>query len=152
MDQHEAPEDPTPDCFNAGLLATFEEQATHLKKRARARREAVQLKSVILDTKDREQISVEDSLGKRLPGEEMQGCTNLRTLRTLMAMIDERGFERSPHQARRAPAPRAPRPRALVPLCSCPHPTRTKFCLFWCEQMKFHSAFERSTARVLYKE
>ena len=109
------PEDP--DCaLNKSLLKEFEKHSEELRARARARREAVQLKSVVNDREEREEVSQEDSLGRRQPQDEYQGDVNMRTLRQLLKMIDEKGFERSPHQ------------------------------------MKFHSAFERSTARVLYKD
>ena len=106
-----------PDCaLNNSLLKQFEKHSEQLRARARARREAVQLKSVVNDREEREQVSEEDMLGRRQPQDEYQGDVNLRTLRQLLKMIDERGYERSPHQ------------------------------------MKFHSAFERSTARVIYKD
>jgi len=106
-----------PECsISKKLLDEFEKHSSSLRERARARRNAVQLKSVVNDKEEREQVSESDSLGRRQPQDEYQGDVNMRTLRQLLKMIDEKGFERSPHQ------------------------------------MKFHSAFERSTARVLYKD
>jgi hypothetical protein len=101
--------------FGDELTSEFEKHAQRLRDRSRARREAVKLRAPVLDTEDHEQVSEADSLGKWQPQDEMQGDVNLRTLRTLLRMVDERGFERSAHQ------------------------------------LRFHSAFERSTARVLYK-
>ena len=102
--------------FSDQLSAEFEKHAERLRERARARREAVKLRASVLDREDHEQVSETAALGKWQPQDEMQGDVNIRTLRTLLKMIDERGFERSAHQ------------------------------------LRFHSAFERSTARVLYKE
>lgn len=89
-------------CLNNALCNEFEHQAERLAKRAKARREAVQLKSVILDREARDQVNEEDMLGRRQPQDEFQGDVNMRTLRALLKMIDERGFERSPHQVRMA--------------------------------------------------
>ena len=101
--------------FNDQLSAEFEKHAERLRERARARRDAVKLRAPVLDREDREHASEADSLGKWQPQDEMQGDVNLRTLRTLLKMVDERGFERSAHQ------------------------------------LKFHSAFERSASRIIYR-
>jgi len=101
--------------FSDQLSAEFEKHAERLRERARARRESVMLRAPVLDRDDHEQISEEAALGKWQPGDEMQGDVNIRTLRSLLKLVDQRGFERSPHQ------------------------------------LRFHSAFERSTARVLYR-
>ena len=76
----------------------------------------MRMRSVVNDNEKKEVTSEEDSLGRRLPTDEFQGDVNLRTLRSLLKMIDERGYERSDHQ------------------------------------MRFHSAFERATSRVIYKD
>ena len=102
--------------FKESVIAEFEVQARRLRERSRSRREAVALKAVVNDDEDREALSVEESLGRPQPGDQFQGDTNLRTLHTLLKMVDERGFERSPHQ------------------------------------MRFHEAFERSCARVIYRD
>ena len=83
------------------LLAQYEPHATHLAKRAKTRREAVALRSVVEDDNGREAVTVEESLGKWQPGDELQGDVNFRTLRSLLKLVDEKGFERSPHQVRR---------------------------------------------------
>jgi hypothetical protein len=98
------------------VMPEFEAHSERLKERARARRDAVQLRAAVLDREDREQASAEEALGRRIPQDEFQGDTNIRTLRALLKMVDERGFERSPHQVR------------------------------------FHDAFERATARVIYRD
>tara|TARA_B110000046_G_scaffold167824_2_gene185760 strand:+ start:1518 stop:1871 length:354 start_codon:yes stop_codon:yes gene_type:complete len=49
----------------------------------------------IVDDKDeREALNIIDTLGKRQPHDAYIGDVNLRTLRTLLTMIDERGWER----------------------------------------------------------
>ena len=65
---------------------------------ARARRDAVRLRSVVDDQADSLAVDIRDTLGVRLPNDKFAGCTNLRTLRALLTMVDDRGFERSPHQ------------------------------------------------------
>ena len=102
--------------FSDQLSAEFEKHAERLRERSRARREAVKLRASVLDREDREEASETDALGKWQPQDEFQGDVNLRTLRSLLKAVDEKGFERSAHQ------------------------------------LKFHSAFERSTARIIYRE
>lgn len=80
--------------FSPSLLAEFESHATLLRQRARARRQAVQLKGVVNDKEERDQINEQDLLGKRQPGDDYQGDVNIRTLRMLLAMIDQKGYER----------------------------------------------------------
>ena len=101
--------------FSEAIMLQFAEHADALRDAARERRRAVQLRHVVADREMQESVSVEESLGKRQPGDEFQGDINLRTLRTLLSIIDTRGFERSPHQ------------------------------------MRFHSSFERASARVVYR-
>ena len=126
-------------CLSKSLRSEFEAQSDRLAKRARLRRDAVQLRSVAIDREERDQTSEADLLGRRQPQDEYQGDVNLRTLRSLLKRIDENGFERSPHQV--------PRGRRPTPFMRCN--TDIMSCLW---QIKFHSAFERSTARVIYKD
>lgn len=56
------------------------------------------MRSVVHDDEVVEQASEEDGLGRRQPGDEFQGDCNMRTLRSLLKMIDGKGFERSDHQ------------------------------------------------------
>ena len=98
------------------LLAEFEPHQRHVADRARVRRDAVALRSVVDDREGREAVTVQESLGKWQPGDELQGDVNFRTLRSLLKLVDEAGFERSPHQ------------------------------------LKFHAAFERAAARVIYRD
>ena len=102
--------------FSDEVMGRFASHADTLRVAARERRAAVQLRHVVADREMQEAVSVEDTLGKRQPGDEFQGDVNLRTLRTLLSIIDGRGFERSPHQ------------------------------------MRFHSSFERASARVVYRQ
>ena len=107
--------------FSNDILKEFGDHATRMREAARARREAVQLRAVVDDKEDGVAVSVWDTLGVRLPNDKWAGCTNLRTLRALLSIIDgarrppgqqqdhlsagacacaDRGFERSPHQMR----------------------------------------------------
>ena len=52
------------------------------------------LRNVVEDKQDHEAISVEDTLGRRQPTDVYSGDVNLRTLRLLLKMIDNRGWER----------------------------------------------------------
>ena len=121
--------------FSNTTLDEFAAHSTKMREAARARREAVRLRAVADADADAVAVSVWDTLGVRLPNDKWRGCTNLRTLRALLSIIDDRGFERSAHQVRRF---RAPCPRCRLT------PTRA--------QMKFHSAFERCVSRVVYKQ
>ena len=84
--------------FVESIIHEFAAHADRLRQSARQRREAVQLRNVVADKEMQEAVSVEDTLGKRQPQDEYQGDINLRTLRTLLGIVDQRGFERSPHQ------------------------------------------------------
>ena len=101
--------------FSAAIHEKFPEHDSDMRVSARKRRDAVQLRNVVADKDVQEAVTIQDTLGKRQPGDVYQGDVNIRTLRTLLSIIDGRGFERSPHQ------------------------------------MRFHSAFERATARVTYR-
>ena len=87
-----------PGFFSHATLNEFTNHAAKMREQARARREAVQLKAVIDDDADAVAVDIKDTLGVRLPNDKWQGCTNLRTLRALLSIIDDRGFERSAHQ------------------------------------------------------
>lgn len=102
--------------FADAVALEFEAHAARMRERSRARRDAVRLKCVV-DDDSAHQIVADPraTLGVSLPGDRWTGCTNLRTLRALLTIVDDNGFERSPHQ------------------------------------LAFHSAFERCTARVIYK-
>lgn len=122
--------------FASHILAEFDQHATRLRDAHRARKAAVALKNVVEDREEREAISVVDTLGKRQPSDVYEGDVNLRTLRTLLFMVDERGWERY---------------AASLPLFKrCilnKHDTDFRSP----HQMQFHSSFEKCVARVLYK-
>jgi hypothetical protein len=80
--------------FSDATLDAFESHSTKMREAARARRAAVQLRAVVDDKEDGQAVSIWDTLGVRLPNDKYDGCVNLRTLRTLLTIIDDRGFER----------------------------------------------------------
>ena len=76
------------------VKSEFEKHSERLREHARAKRQSVLLRSIVTDTEEREALSADDLLGRRQPHDEFQGDVNLRTLRALLAKIDEKGFER----------------------------------------------------------
>lgn len=74
------------------VLEAFEAHRTRLAEASRQRREAVCFKNVVDDKQERSALSIVDTLGKRQPGDQFNGDVNLRTLRTLLTMIDQRGI------------------------------------------------------------
>lgn len=84
--------------FSQVILNEFDSHSEAVRKRARARQEAVRLRATVDDNSASAVVDIRDTLGTRLPQDNWEGCTNLRTLRTLLSLVDDRGFERSPHQ------------------------------------------------------
>jgi hypothetical protein len=84
--------------FANAILKEFESHSDAVRKRARERQEAVRLRATVDDHTAAAVVDIRDTLGVRLPEDHWEGCTNLRTLRTLLSIVDDRGFERSPHQ------------------------------------------------------
>lgn len=84
--------------FSEEFLNEYETHVQRLKTAHESKKEATALKNVATDKDVVEAADVWDTLGKKQPGDRFNGCVNLRTLRTLLKMIDERGFERSEHQ------------------------------------------------------
>lgn len=80
------------------VIDEFTKHANAMRESSRARRDAVRLRSVVDDDHDAVAVDIRDTLGVPQPQDKWQGCTNLRTLRTLLSIVDDRGFERSPHQ------------------------------------------------------
>lgn len=76
------------------ILEEFQTHASALRKAHSARKEAVVLRNVVQDKQDHETTTLEDTLGRRQPSDVYKGDVNLRTLRLLLKMIDERGWER----------------------------------------------------------
>lgn len=117
------------------VLQEFARHAARAKQAERDRREVIQPVNLVDDAAEAiEAVDPAEALGKRLPGDRFQGCANLRTLRTLMKMVDEKGFERSDHQVRDRSEPTACLTVSLV-----------------CRQLQFHSAFERCVSRAIYR-
>ena len=91
--------------FSNAILDEFASHSAKMRNAARSRRDAVQLRAVVDDDADAVAVDIKDTLGVRLPNDKWQGCTNLRTLRALLSIIDDRGFERSAHQVDRSRPP-----------------------------------------------
>ena len=74
--------------------------ATRLREAARERRNMLLMRPVVMEIPTASEVvgNGENFLGIPIRGETMAGDTNLRTLRTLLSIIDDRGFERSAHQ------------------------------------------------------
>ena len=126
--------------LSPALNALFASHMNDLKHSHETRKESVTLKSVATDTSNRVgTMDVTDTLGVRLPGDRWNGCTNLRTLRSLLAMVDDRGFERCVYTCCALCLPHAFQTPSLFFAHRSPH------------QIRFHSAFERCVSRVVYK-
>jgi len=76
------------------ILHEFQKHTDRLRDASNARKNAVALKNVVEDKQDRETMKVADTLGRRQPSDVYDGDVNLRTLRTLLKMTDESGWER----------------------------------------------------------
>ena len=102
--------------IDPGLLDVFQSHATKVRDAARAKRDAVALKHVVDDPELRDDAIDDNTLGKRLPGERFAGDTALRTLNQLLAMVDQRGFERcATHFVLTGARTHAPTPPPLGP-------------------------------------
>ena len=77
--------------FSNEILEGYQAHAQRLKKAHEQRREATSLKNVATDVDVIESIDIIDTLGKRQPNDRFNGCVNLRTLRSLLKLIDDRG-------------------------------------------------------------
>ncbi|MDA9603532.1 hypothetical protein N9S30_00090 [bacterium] len=86
------------------MLTLFETHEASLRDLKRKRMERYRVRNVVAgdaaaqcgacDTEEQE------TLGVRRSDDVYEGDVHLRTLRRLLAMIDDRGFARSPHQLR----------------------------------------------------
>lgn len=83
-----------PEC----ILSQFEKHAEALRLASRARKESMAMRNVVVDGDQKHAVNEVDTLGKRMPSDLYEGDVNLRTLRTLLGMVDSRGWERSAHQ------------------------------------------------------
>lgn len=83
------------------LLAQFTEHTTHLRNARRARKVALELKTLVnsSDTGGASKGAAVE-LGASLPSDVYEGDAVLRTLTKLLSMIDERGYQRSSQQMR----------------------------------------------------
>lgn len=81
-------------CVSEAVLNEFHEHVARLKEASRSRKESVKFKSVVDDVEERETVSEADTLGVRQPSDVYEGDVNLRTLRSLLKIIDDRGWER----------------------------------------------------------
>lgn len=115
--------EPAEGVFGAFVLAEFEQHAQRMRARSRARRDAVRLRSVVDDAAtDTTVLDPRATFGVRQPSDRWAGCTNLRTLRSLLSIVDELGFERwrcgvrhrnfhrppTSHPTKHLPSPSAP--------------------------------------------
>tara|TARA_B100001079_G_C16182593_1_gene413592 strand:- start:216 stop:680 length:465 start_codon:yes stop_codon:yes gene_type:complete len=122
--------------FNSDILAEFDTHAARLRDAHRSRKAAVTLKSVVDDKEEREAVAVVDTLGRRQPSDVYDGDVNLRTLRTLLSMVDQAGWERY---------------AAFLPLFKGCILNKHDAAFRSPHQMQFHASFEKCVARVLYK-
>lgn len=75
--------------------AEFAQHAERMRRAARERREAVQLRSVLEpDTLAMTSKQDDELLGKPMPDDDFPGDKRLRTLRLLLNKVDNNGFER----------------------------------------------------------
>ena len=84
--------------FTQELLNEFDTHCANLRDAARARREEVTLQNNVIDRSEAEVLDIRSTFGVMQPGEQFAGDAALRTLKALLHIIDEAGFERSPHQ------------------------------------------------------
>lgn len=84
------------------MLQLFETHETSLQEIKRKRVERYRVRNVVAGDAAAQCGTCEeqDSLGVKNPGDLFDGDVHLRTLRRLLTMIDQRGFQRSPHQLR----------------------------------------------------
>lgn len=125
------------------VLNEFEEHVIAMREASRGRKDAMTLRNIVVDRDDKDAISEEDTLGKRQPSDVYEGDVNLRTLRTLLKMIDERGYERYRYLVVVVSAPF--HPRSAASRCDELSIRARRSA----HQLQFHSAFERCVARVI---
>lgn len=80
--------------FAACVFDAYGEHVVSLKQASEAKRQATTLSNIATDKEVVRVSNVWDTLGKKQPSDRFDGCVNLRTLRTLLKIIDDRGFER----------------------------------------------------------
>lgn len=92
VEQDQSPIPPPP--IHDGVVNAFERHARRMRDAARARREAVRLRTAVDDVEEQMAVDIRDTFGVPSSQDRWAGCTNLRTLRGLLSIIDDRGFER----------------------------------------------------------
>lgn len=91
----ECEEQSLPECIlSECILSEFEKHTDALRIASRARKESMTLRNVVVDGDVKQVISEADTLGKLQPSDVYNGDVNLRTLRTLLKMVDQAGWER----------------------------------------------------------
>jgi len=85
------------------IFASFDAHVVAIEEARAKRQELLSFKSALedkggADVNAESSLDERDGLGVRLPGEEMQGDVNMRTLEKLLIRVDQRGFERSSQQ------------------------------------------------------
>jgi len=108
------------------LFAKFEQHVSAIERARAARQELLTFKSALEDEGNAAKVSADaslderDALGVRMPGDNFQGDTNMRTLQKLLTRVDQRGFERSSQQLEARFAPRRSARASLTRAC-CVH-------------------------------
>lgn len=85
--------------LSAALFSAFEEHVSVFEQRRKRKREEVAGKSLV-ETFGAEETSeaVQEEIGAPRDSDTYAGDRRLRTMRTLLALVDDRGFERSSQQ------------------------------------------------------
>ena len=103
-DEAEGEEESIDRLISNALFAKFEKHVRAIQDARAARQELLSFKSALEDEGNQAEVSADaslderDMLGVRLPGDQFQGDTNMRTLQKLLTRVDQRGFERSSQQ------------------------------------------------------
>jgi len=89
--------------LSESLFAAFDEHALVVSQKRKRKQEEVAGKSLVETFTQRQQEAdqsreTEDEIGAPLPTDKYDGDRRLRTMRTLLAIVDDRGFERSSQQ------------------------------------------------------
>ena len=86
------------------MLTLFEDHEASLRELKRKRVEKYKVRNVVAGDAAAQcgacENAEQETMGTRLSEDVYDGDVHLRTLRRLLAMIDDRGFARSPHQLR----------------------------------------------------
>lgn len=142
-DEHEGEVEDTEEAMSHmmsnSVFGGFEAHVRALERARDLRRDALRFKSVVEEgvgedgtTQSQDAL---DSLGVWKEGDELQGDVNMRTLNTLLARVDARGFERC---AALWNPPEACRDAARAGRSA--------------QQLEFHVAFAKAAARVIYRK